>query len=274
MSAWVSTNRMASAEMIEALERQKRKISFDGLPVYDLEPARLKLDRFKKEYYKHTGRKLGIEQLKNLGLLVVEQGILLPVNAAVLLADCNERKHLFPYAKVECARFKGTNTNVFLDQFTVECPTHEAISSCIAFVKKNIALGAEIGEVHREERWEYPLGAVREAIANAVIHRDYSILGSDIKLAIFDDMLEITSPGPLPDTLSPEELGTGRSEIRNRVLAPIFKDLKLIEAWGTGIQRMRSEMAAHREIELVFSGSRPCIPGSVQKETRRYRKIK
>jgi len=122
----------------------------------------------------------------------------------------------------------------------------------IAFVKKNIALGARIGEVYREERWEYPLEAIREAISNAVIHRDYSILGSDIKLAIFDDMLEITSPGPLPDTLVPEELGTGRSEIRNRVLAPIFKNLKLIEAWGTGIQRMRNEIAAYPEIELVF----------------------
>lgn len=70
---------------------------------------------------------------------------------------------------------------------------------------------------------------------NAVIHRDYAILGSDIKVAIYDDMLEITSPGPLPDALSFEELGTGRSEIRNRILAPIFKDLKLIEAWGSGI---------------------------------------
>ena len=50
----------------------------------------------------------------------------------------------------------------------------------------------------------------------------------EFKVAIYDDMLEITSPGPLPDALSVEELGTGRSEIRNRVLAPIFKDLKLI----------------------------------------------
>ena len=92
----------------------------------------------------------------------------------------------------------------------------------------------------------------REAIINAVIHRDYSILGSDIKVAIFDDMLEITSPGPLPDTLPIEELGTGRSEIRNRVLAPFFKDLKLIEAWGTGIRKMRNEVSEYPEIELVL----------------------
>jgi len=65
-------------------------------------------------------------------------------------------------------------------------------------------------------------------------------------------MLEITSPGPLPDTMPIEKLGTGRSEIRNRVLAPIFKDLKLIEAWGTGIQKMRNEVRVYPEIELVL----------------------
>ena len=66
--------------------------------------------------------------------------------------------------------------------------------------------------MYREERWEYPLEAVREAITNAVIHRDYSVLGNDIKVAIFDDMLEITSPGQLPETLSIEKL-SGRSLI-------------------------------------------------------------
>ncbi|MGD2016395.1 MAG: ATP-binding protein, partial [Desulfobacterales bacterium] len=99
---------------------------------------------------------------------------------------------------------------------------------------------------------EYPLEAIREALINAIIHRDYAILGSDIKVAIYDDMLEITSPGSLPDALSVEELGTGRSEIRNRVLAPIFKDLKLIEAWGSGIQKIRKELDQYPEIGLIL----------------------
>ena len=122
----------------------------------------------------------------------------------------------------------------------------------MAFIKKNIALGATIGEIYRKDRWEYPLEAIREALINAIIHRDYAILGSDIKVAIYDDMLEITSPGPLPDALSVEELGTGRSEIRNRVLAPIFKELKLIEAWGSGIRKMHAELTDYPEIELIL----------------------
>ncbi len=88
-----------------------------------------------------------------------------------------------------------------------------------------------------------------------MIHRDYIILGSDVKVAIYDDMLEITSPGPLPDALSIEDLGSGRSEIRNRVLAPIFKDLKLIEAWGSGIQKMQQELRDYPEIELILRES-------------------
>jgi len=89
-------------------------------------------------------------------------------------------------------------------------------------------------------------------VINAVIHREYAVLGSDIKVAIYDDMLEITSPGPLPDALSIEDLGSGRSDIRNRVLAPIFKDMKLIDAWGSGIRKMQNEMTDYPEIELVL----------------------
>ncbi len=247
-----SGNRLATYEMLEALERQRRKISFDAIPAYDVSPDRLDLERFKEDYLKATGRKLQDNHLKNMGLVVYEQEQLWPANAAVLLSDSPARKQLFPYAKIECARFKGADMKVFLDQASIDEPIYAAVEPCLAFIKKNIALGSRIGEVFREDRWEYPLEAIREAIANAIIHRDYSILGSDIKVAIFDDMLEITSPGPLPDTLALEELGTGRSEIRNRVLAPIFKDLKLIEAWGTGIQRMRSELASYPEIELVL----------------------
>ncbi len=159
---------------------------------------------------------------------------------------------IFPYAKIECARFKGTDTSVFLDQTTITGPIHTLHEPSMSFIKKNIALSSSIGEVYREDRWEYPLEAIREALGNAIIHRDYSILGSDIKVAIFDDMLEITSPGPLPESMPPEELGTGRSEIRNRVLAPIFKNLKLIEAWGSGIQKIHKTLGDYPEIKLVF----------------------
>ena len=247
-----STDRQASEEMLEELERQRRKISFDANPVYDLPLQEVNLDRFKADYARMTGRTLDDDQLENLGLGRYERDHVYPTHAAVLLSDSAVRKRLFPYAKIECARFKGTDTRIFLDQMTIEGPIYAAVESCLAFVKKNTALSSRMGEVYREDRWEYPLEAIREAVSNAIIHRDYALLGSDIKVAIFDDMLEITSPGPLPETMPVEKLGTGRSEIRNRILAPIFKDMKLIEAWGTGIQKMRKALLNYPEIELVL----------------------
>jgi len=247
-----SVNRKASEETLVALERSKRKTSYDEVAVYDLPWENLDLTRFISDYEKASGRELDNERLRNIGLMVSDRNALYPTNAAVLLSESKERKRIFPFAKIECARFKGTQTKVFLDQATVEGPIHTTVEPCLAFIKRNIALGSQIGEVYRQDRWEYPLEAIREAVTNAIIHRDYSIHGSDIKVAIFDDMLEITSPGPLPDNLPPDALGTGRSEIRNRVLAPIFKELKLIEAWGTGIQKMLTEVASYPGLRLVL----------------------
>jgi ATP-dependent DNA helicase RecG len=247
-----ASNRKASPETIEALERQRRKVSFDALTVYDCPVEDINLSQFKKAFKSQTGRKLGKTQFFNMGLLQKKEGYEYPTNAALLLTDSPARKQFFPYAKIECARFKGTDKRVFLDQSTIEVPVHAAVEPCMTFIKKNIALGSTIGEIYRKDRWEYPLEAIREALVNAVIHRDYAILGSDIKVAIYDDMLEITSPGPLPDALPLEELGTGRSEIRNRVLAPIFKDLKLIEAWGSGIRKIRQDLKDYPGIDLVL----------------------
>ena len=256
-----STNKLASEDVREELERQRRKISFDALPVFNLSSAEVDLAQFQNDYRKATGRileqkrgtDLNLSPYKNLGLLFQDRDQWFPTQAAVLLSESPVRKQLFPYAKIECARFKGTDTSVFLDQMSIECPIYAAVEPCLAFIKKNIALSSQIAEVYREDQWEYPLEAIREAISNAIIHRDYAILGSDIKVAIFDDMLEITSPGALPDSMPIEKLGTGRSEIRNRVLAPIFKDLKLIEAWGTGIQKMQKALENRQEIELFLS---------------------
>ena len=79
-------------------------------------------------------------------------------------------------------------------------------------------------------------------MVNAICHRDYSIEGSDIKFAIYDDIIEVTSPGTLPGSLTTEDLGTGISELRNRIVGRIFNEIGLIEQWGTGFNRMRKNL--------------------------------
>ena len=83
--------------------------------------------------------------------------------------------------------------------------------------------------------------ALREAILNALIHRDYLRKGRDVKIAIYDDLVEITSPGGFPNGITQDDISNGRSELRNRVLANLFKELGYIETWGSGISRIRNE---------------------------------
>ena len=81
-----------------------------------------------------------------------------------------------------------------------------------------------------------PTDALREAVLNAVIHRDYSMHGSDIKVAVFDSRIEIVSPGSFPKGITVEDVISGRSEVRNRIIARIFHESGAIEQWGRGVQ--------------------------------------
>jgi predicted HTH transcriptional regulator len=90
-------------------------------------------------------------------------------------------------------------------------------------------LGQDEGLVEKRTR-------VREAVINAVVHADYAQQGAPIRLSIFDGRLEIENPGLLPFGLTIEDLRKGISKLRNRVIGRVFRDLGLIEQWGSGIQ--------------------------------------
>lgn len=92
--------------------------------------------------------------------------------------------------------------------------------------------------MRRRERWSLPPAAVREAIINAVAHADYAQRGAPIRLALFDDRLEVENPGILPLGLTVEDLLQGVSKLRNRVIGRAFHALGLVEQWGSGVQRM------------------------------------
>ena len=93
-----------------------------------------------------------------------------------------------------------------------------------------------------------PPVAIREAIINAVVHADYAQRGAPIRVAIFDDRVEVENPGLLPFGLTLEDLPQGISKLRNRVIGRVFHALGLIEQWGSGIQRMS---AACRDAGLL-----------------------
>ena len=248
-----SSNRQASPEIIAELERQKQNISFDSELIYQKSADEVNIKSFKELFLEKTGEELTIPVLSKLELYKTEQGKKLPTNALILLSDDELRKQQFPYCKTECARFKGTVPGNFIDQKTIDTNVSLQSEQAYQFVLRHISQSStDYSGVYRNDRWEYPIIAIREVIRNAVIHRDYSLTGKDIKIAIFDDKIEITSPGKLMPSVDFSDMDSGQSDIRNKILAPVFKRLGIIEQWGNGLKLIAEELQAYPEIELSW----------------------
>ena len=144
---------------------------------------------------------------------------------------------IFRFAKIQCALFKGNDRDEFLDKKEYSGPLYEQIEEAYRFVLRHINRSAEINGLLRKERYELPVGAIREMIINAQCHRSF-MDSSCVQVALFDDRLEITSPGMLYGGLTLKEAVNGRSKIRNKAIAEVFSRMELIEGWGTGIRRI------------------------------------
>lgn len=158
-------------------------------------------------------------------------------NAAVLLFGKDPQK-FFLQARIRCARFRGTAAVNFIDMKLVDENIIDQVDKAEKFVLSHIKKAAKVVMFKREEVWEYPLDALREAIVNAVCHRDYFISGN-IKIAIFDDRVEISNPGQLPEPLTPSMLKKKHDSIlRNPLIANSFFLIKNIEQWGKGTNKI------------------------------------
>ncbi len=239
-----STNRKADIETIEELRRQRMNIGFDEVPVFevkvkDLDPENIRYYLQKrKEVRDIPEAEINNDFLLKIRALKKVNGQSYPTVGGMLLFS-NELDRFLPSAVVKCARFKGLEMDEFLDQREVTGPLFKQVEGVMEFFKRNVKRGATIKGIYRKEEYEYPPEAVREAVINAICHRDYSRKGADIKFAIFDNRIELTSPGGLPSHISLKDLGTGVSELRNRTIGRIFNEMGLIEGWGTGVRRIR-----------------------------------
>ena len=127
------------------------------------------------------------------------------------------------------------------------------------FVCRNTTPTARLKDTRRIDHWEYPESVIREAMVNALVHRDYSIAGTDIMLAIFSDRLEIVSPGRLPNTVTTEGMRAGARYARNQTLVNIMRDYGYADARGMGVRnKIIPGMRAHNgtEPDLVEEESR------------------
>ncbi|MDR0422388.1 MAG: putative DNA binding domain-containing protein [Proteiniphilum sp.] len=245
-----STNRLADETIIAELERRKRNVSFDSEAVMEKAVSELNIDNFKKEYQEKTGETLDIQTLRKLALVKEVNKTEYPTNAFILFSDDNLRNSLFHFAKVECARFKGTSSEEFIDQKSILSNIALQAEEAYNFVLRHINKGAVVEGVYTVSRWEYPVKAIREAIRNAVVHRDYSFTGKDIKVAVYDDMVEITSPGLLPPSIDYDMMESRQSDARNKIIAPVFKRMGIIDQWGNGLKLIADELKNYPNIEL------------------------
>jgi len=162
-----------------------------------------------------------------------------PIKNAVYWAFIEKNK-LFHNAIIKAALFKGVTPVDFIDEQIFDGPLLSAPDAIMAFIRRHINKQIKIsGKAKHDEIWDYPLGALREALMNAIVHRDYTDPGN-IQIRIFDDRLEIWSPGLLPKAINIDNIyKNNRSVPRNKILMEIFHRVGLIENWGTGFYRMR-----------------------------------
>ena len=248
-----ATTRLASSEKIKELEMEGAKVSWDELHCigYKVTENAIKklcrdMNRYRKDMHakRENAQKLPAVtrvNLENWKILARVKDGYQASNAFALLTGTH-----FPYSKTQCAVFAGTDRGEFLDKQDYDGPLYEQIEKAYAFVLRNIRRSAKVEGLVRREQHELPPEAIREMIINAHCHRNF-LDASCVQVALYDDRLEVTSPGGLCFGLTLTEALDGRSRHRNRAVATVFNQMGLIEAWGNGL---RSIQKAAREYEL------------------------
>ena len=249
------TNKKLSSQEIRVLTKESVGYNYTELmckeaTLKDIDEEKLKwfLRKAKAErnfdIEPETPLKEALERLK----LMNSKGL---TNAAILLFGKNPQ-HFFLQSEVRCARFKGTEPLEFIDMKVLKGTIINQREDAVEFVKEHIKLHARIVGTDRVETWEYPIEAVREAITNAICHRDYET-ASNVQIRIFDDRIEVWGCGPLPEGLTLRDLKKKHDSIpRNHLIAKSFFLIKYIEQWGTGTNRIIKECVSKGLPEPLF----------------------
>lgn len=172
--------------------------------------------------------KFGAEQQRTLGLLTDDDYY---TNLGLLLSDQCEHS-------IKCARYLGNDKLEFQDRKEFSGSILAQVESVYEYLSLNNATSARFVGLNRIETESYPSPALREALVNAVTHRDYSFSGSTL-IHLFQNRIEIVSVGGLVKGLTLEDIDLGISQSRNPMLANVLYRLKWIESYGTGLQRIK-----------------------------------
>jgi len=293
-----TTTRDASREEEARLYMQSGHLQYDRKPVPGASLDDLDLRRL-TDYFRNVrgqncpepgDRESWTRLLINTELMTEDRGRAMPSAGGLLLFGTRPKKFL-PQAGISAVAYVGTVKDYdararetlagpLVSLFTVAAKGANGpyprlartfsetgavtesgvIEQALDFVRRNIGVQAIVDDGgQRQERWDYPLEAVREAIVNAVAHRDYTISVMDIELSLYSDRIEIISPGRLPNTVTVEKMRAGYRASRNELIKEVLRDYRYIEATGLGVPRKIVEgMRAHNgtEPDLIEEESR------------------
>lgn len=228
---------VAPEHILNSLILKGKNLTFDALPTnYKINDLSFTL--LSATIKENTNKKFNENKdFFSLGLANKEQEL---TNAGLLLSDQNPLKQ----SKIVCTRWKGLKKGIITEDAIDDKEYTGSIIALLenadSFIKNNSKMSWKIIGMERKELEDYPITARREAIVNALIHRDYQILGAEIHIDMFDDRLEITSPGGMFDgsLIQNLEIHNIPSMRRNIVIADVFSRLHYMDRRGSGLSRI------------------------------------
>lgn len=276
-SAWVTqirvgtTSRDATDEEEVRLYQQSGRLQYDRKPVpgssiVDFDRRRL------VNYFRDVRRQACPDEgddegwlrlLVNTELMAEDRGRAIPSAGGLLLFGTRPNRYL-PQSGITAAAYPRTEKDYEAKERTVirgpavallsetgDVVETGVIEQTLDFLRRNTSIEAWIENGgRRQERWDYPLEAVREAVVNAIAHRDYTITVTDIEFSIYSDRLEVISPGRLPNTVTVDKMRAGYRASRNELVKEVLRDYRYVEATGLGVPRKIVQgMLAHNGTE-------------------------
>jgi ATP-dependent DNA helicase RecG len=225
----------ATSDIIEELKWQSRGYVYDMMPVYHATIQDLnerKILEFLNARKAIKLKTLSQEVLSSYHLILEEHTMIYPSIAGMLLFG-NYPQKFFSEAMMICSHFSGVEGRNALASIDCEGTLFEQFDTAFNFILSKLERSFNIKGPKREEILEIPQEAIREVLLNAIVHRNYHIKGP-IKVAIYDNRIEIFSPGGFPGPINVNNLGMGLTYIRNTAICKVFREAGYIEKLGSG----------------------------------------
>ncbi len=259
-----STKRLATPQERARLLQRAGWVHYDEIPVpgtslTDLDPEAFAA--YFRSIYDAPLEEADVplpKMLENMRFVVKDLDETSRLSLAGLLLFGKQPQQFAYYARISAVRWLGVEAGEeILDRQEILGRLPQQIETADAFVRRNTALATHIEGVKQQDYPQYPRVALREAIVNAVAHRDYSLEGAQVLLYIFDDRIEIRSPGGLPNGVTLENILTHYSKPRNETIARVLFNLGYVNTLGSGVPRMIRLMREYtgREPDLQVTGN-------------------